>query len=116
MAMVSRAHSILGDDTQRAAYDEARRSASAKAGTMEQGGTSDTVDIDDMQWDGSAGNFYHSCRCGGRHVLHPDDMDDSGHIIVPCDGCSLLIAVEYDIDTDSSTASTTETQNTNQKG
>jgi len=102
MAIVSHAHSVLGDGEQRQAYDEARRSASAKAGTHEQGGAADTVDLDDMQWEGNQGYYYHNCRCGGRHVLQPGDMDESGHVIVPCDGCSLLIAVEFDIDSDAS--------------
>ena len=110
MAIVGRAHSVLGDKSQRQQYDEARRSAAAKAGTHEQGGAADTIDLDDMQWDGAKGHFYHACRCGGQHVLHPDDMDESGHVIVPCDGCSLLVAVEYDIESDASDASGSQQQ------
>jgi curved DNA-binding protein CbpA len=102
MSSISEAFSTLGDSARRQAYDAARRSTAAKASTAEQGAAADSMDLDELEWDGTDRVFFHSCRCGGMYRLRTEDMDDSGHIIIPCNGCSLLLGVEYDVDSESS--------------
>ena len=77
---------MLSDDEKRAAYDAAVSKAAARAGTAEQGGSADTVDLEDMQWDGMSSSFFQECRCGGRYALMESSMPACGPVLVPCNG------------------------------
>jgi diphthamide biosynthesis protein 4 len=54
------------------------------------------VDLDEMDYDESAGTFSLPCRCSGSYVIREQDMEH-GVDIASCDNCSLIIRVLYDV-------------------
>ncbi|KAK8138686.1 Heat shock protein DnaJ [Apiospora sp. TS-2023a] len=65
----------------------------------------ETVDLDDLSWDGKRGMYYRSCRCGQKRGFRfrEDDLEESGEdgeLMVECTGCSLSLKVLFEEVTD----------------
>ncbi|KAK7951512.1 uncharacterized protein PG986_007240 [Apiospora aurea] len=65
----------------------------------------ETVDLDDLSWDGKRGMYYRSCRCGQSRGFRfrEDDLEESGEdgeLMVECSGCSLSLKVLFEEVTD----------------
>ncbi|KAK8114717.1 diphthamide biosynthesis protein 4 [Apiospora kogelbergensis] len=65
----------------------------------------ETVDLDDLSWDGKRGMYYRSCRCGQKRGFRfkEDDLEESGEdgeLLVECSGCSLSLKVLFEEVTD----------------
>ncbi|KAK6841869.1 hypothetical protein PG990_006137 [Apiospora arundinis] len=65
----------------------------------------ETVDLDDLSWDGKRGMYYRSCRCGLKRGFRfkEDDLEESGEdgeLLVECSGCSLSLKVLFEEVTD----------------
>ncbi|KAK8049492.1 hypothetical protein PG994_011222 [Apiospora phragmitis] len=61
----------------------------------------ETVDLDDLSWDGKRGMYYRSCRCGQKRGFRfrEDDLEESGEdgeLMVECSGCSLSLKVLFE--------------------
>jgi diphthamide biosynthesis protein 4 len=80
---------------------------SGAGGGPRRGAEVETVDLDDLTWDGRAGTYHRSChRCGAArgYALTEDDLDAAaggddgtggGEVLVQCTGCSLWLRVLF---------------------
>ncbi|KAI1859745.1 hypothetical protein JX265_010194 [Neoarthrinium moseri] len=72
-------------------------STAAKAG----GSGTETVDLDDMRWDGRAQVYHRTCgRCGTKRgycfrELDLEEVGEEGELMVQCIGCSLWLRVLF---------------------
>ncbi|KAJ2400290.1 DnaJ sub C member 24 [Coemansia sp. RSA 2559] len=82
---------VLSDPARRREYDKQRGTQVS----MARGVVQDEVDLDDMDFDKSAGVFSFPCRCSAQYEIGEDDLEE-GREIAPCSGCSLKIRVLYD--------------------
>ena len=67
----------------------------------------DVVDLSDMQHDEKELVYYRSCRCGRQksYLVSERELEkriEDGEVDVGCDGCSLLIRVEFGVTNDDS--------------
>lgn len=57
------------------------------------------MDVADCSSEGGTpcGTYYsHPCRCGSQHMVHESELPGgSTSLLVPCDGCSLVIRVHH---------------------
>lgn len=82
------AYAVLQDNTTRAEYDR-QLALQAEASMV---AVSDELTLDDLQVDEGTRNA--PCRCGGHFVLGDADLKLGLHtILLPCDTCSLLVAL-----------------------
>lgn len=87
------------------------KAAHGSGGGRGPGAEVETVDLDDLTWDGRAGVYYRSChRCGAArgYSLTEDDLDAAagadddgsadggGELMVQCTGCSLWLRVLFE--------------------
>lgn len=83
-----------------------RNNTSAQSQTHHEFKTGvETVDLDDLSWDGKRGIYYRSCRCGQVRGFRfrEDDLEESGEdgeLMVECSGCSLSLKVLFEEVTD----------------
>ncbi|ETS87728.1 hypothetical protein PFICI_01556 [Pestalotiopsis fici W106-1] len=62
----------------------------------------ETVDLDDVKWDGKRQVYHHTCgRCGTDRgycfrELDLDEVGEDGELMVQCTGCSLWLRVLFD--------------------
>jgi diphthamide biosynthesis protein 4 len=62
----------------------------------------ETVDLDDVKWDGRRQVYHHACaRCGNERgycfrELDLDEVGEDGELMVQCTGCSLWLRVLFD--------------------
>lgn len=83
------AYTVLQDAVTRAEYDR-QLALQAEAGMV---AVSDDLTLDDLQ-ESTDGTRAAACRCGGHFVLGDADLKLGLHtILLPCDTCSLLVAV-----------------------
>lgn len=54
------------------------------------------VDLDDMEFDESAGAYTTGCRCGGSYRITEDQLEE-GFDATVCDGCSCVVVVLYEL-------------------
>ena len=103
---ISLAYHILGDDKLRADYD--RRRALEIAARRKENEQSDhfsgieMIDLDDMIYDEKLNMFYRGCRCGKERGFSASESqleanEDSGEIVIGCQGCSLWLKVLFDV-------------------
>ncbi|KAK7908105.1 hypothetical protein PG985_015408 [Apiospora marii] len=124
---ITHAYTVLSDTKQRREYTRnlqtrtttsTSASASTSTSTSSRNNTSarsqthhefktgvETVDLDDLSWDGKRGMYYRSCRCGQARGFRfrEDDLDESGEdgeLMVECSGCSLSLKVLFEEVTD----------------
>ncbi len=84
------AYTILQDDIARTEYDR-QLALQAEASMV---AVSDELELDDMDVS-DEGVHTTTCRCGGHFVLPGKDLElGLARILLPCDTCSLLIAVQ----------------------
>eukprot|EP01095_Lingulamoeba_sp_RSL-Kostka_P015992 TRINITY_DN758_c1_g4_i1.p1 TRINITY_DN758_c1_g4~~TRINITY_DN758_c1_g4_i1.p1 ORF type:complete len:145 (-),score=51.52 TRINITY_DN758_c1_g4_i1:224-658(-) len=86
---IQHAYSILKDVDLKNKYDEQLLS--------EDPNISDEVDINDMNFVGDS--FEYDCRCGYKYIILEDDLSQ-GYDTVQCSGCSLLIKVLFEYDSE----------------
>ena len=60
----------------------------------------DVVDLDDLDYDETAGLWFRSCRCGQERafIVTEDELDEDaryGELITGCRGCSLWLKVLF---------------------
>lgn len=63
------------------------------------------IDLEDMEFDETARQFYRSCRCGkekGYIVSEAqlEECEDDGEITIGCQGCSLWLTVGFAVSVD----------------
>lgn len=61
---------------------------------------SQEVDLDDMEYDEDTGTYYYDCRCGEGYHVTEDQLSENIDVLT-CTGCSLLIKVLYQLQSDS---------------
>ncbi|KAL1884257.1 hypothetical protein VTK73DRAFT_3241 [Phialemonium thermophilum] len=101
------AFAVLSDPRRRAEYDQARRLNASVAGNDTLGGLRtefqtgiEVADLDDLDSDAAAGEWFRACRCGnprGFRVTEPDleDAAEIGEVMVGCQDCSLWLRVHF---------------------
>ena len=56
----------------------------------------DEIEIEDMTYDEKLQIYHYPCPCGDRFEVSIDDLRD-GQDIAPCQSCSLMIRVIYEV-------------------
>ncbi|KAJ3221125.1 Diphthamide biosynthesis protein 4, partial [Clydaea vesicula] len=56
----------------------------------------DSVDLDDMELNEEKMEYTYNCRCGNLFILTYQDLE-FGFNQVNCEGCSLILKVDYDV-------------------
>lgn len=122
---ITHAYTVLSDTKQRREYTrnlQTRTTTSTSTSTRTSSSSSnntsarsqthhefktgvETVDLDDLSWDGKRGMYYRSCRCGQARGFRfrEDDLEESGEdgeLMVECSGCSLSLKVLFEEVTD----------------
>ncbi|KAI9739646.1 MAG: hypothetical protein M1834_006364 [Cirrosporium novae-zelandiae] len=101
---VTAAYKVLSDPRLRAEYDKDLRLKCPSWGstTYEQVFHTglEIVDLDDLMYDESSGEWFRSCRCGEKKgfVLRENDLEEeatTGEIISGCRSCSLWLKVLF---------------------
>ena len=99
---------ILGDPVSRRRYDISSDGMSGTKYTLflppmlestleERPAISQEVDLEEMQYDETAGSFTLLCRCGGKYTVFEDELEENIDVI-GCSGCSLSIRVLFEAD------------------
>lgn len=60
--------------------------------------SSETLDLDDLEYSESSQTWSKHCRCGGIYVLTEPQLEETtvaGEVFVACKGCSLCIRVVF---------------------
>ncbi|KAH0563319.1 hypothetical protein GP486_002112 [Trichoglossum hirsutum] len=62
----------------------------------------ETVDLDDLEFDGNRGVWYRSCRCGDERGFLVSENQlaeeaNNGEIIAGCQGCSLWLRIQFEV-------------------
>jgi curved DNA-binding protein CbpA len=98
---ISEAFRVLTSPRLRLEYNE-YLARSHRAGPGEQTFQTgiENVDLDDLDFDASAGRWSRSCRCGnpkGFSFAESDleEVEDEGNLIVGCQDCSLWLKVHF---------------------
>ncbi|ETW08709.1 hypothetical protein H310_01235 [Aphanomyces invadans] len=84
------AYQVLRDVESRKRYDQSLAEATLRS----QLRISDEVSLDAFSFDADDALYTLVCRCGEHYVLTVDEVEDFVDT-VPCEGCSLVIRVEY---------------------
>ena len=105
---IAHAYRILSNASLRADYDRTLLFDSLSAPDQNPStlkdpsfyAASETIDLDDMQFDTQQGVYYRSCRCGRdrAYVVRDEDLEAharGGDISVGCEGCSLWVRIEF---------------------
>lgn len=98
---ISQAFAVLFDPRQRAAYEQSLRSpATAAPGASDFQTGVESVDLDDLEYDEDAGEWYRACRCGNvrGYAFTVGDLEDEaecGELMVGCLDCSLWLRVHF---------------------
>ncbi|KAK4193349.1 Diphthamide biosynthesis protein 4 [Podospora australis] len=109
---ISLAYATLSSPALRENYDKAlllQRQNKAQAPSNFQTGI-ETTDLDDLDYDEAASEWYRSCRCGNPrgYLFGEDDLEeaaDLGELMVGCADCSLWLRVHFAVvDDDEETA------------
>ena len=109
---ITQAYRVLGTTYSREAYTcKLLASRTPFTGPLRnvhdfQGGV-EVVDLSDMQYDEQEHVYYRSCRCGRQksYLVSETELEErigDGEVDVGCDGCSLLIRVEFGVTNDDS--------------
>lgn len=91
---VQQAWEVLRDEGRRAQYDEQRRAFRRKNRVH----VTEQIEAEAMELlpdqGGEEGSLFWPCRCGGRYVLAPADVD-LGISIIGCSNCSFFVEVLF---------------------
>jgi DnaJ-class molecular chaperone len=99
---ISTAYAVLSSPQQRAEYDNLlltqSQSLSPSLPTFQTG--IENIDLDDLDFDAKAGEWFRSCRCGNPRGYRFGEIDleeaaDYGEVMVGCADCSLWLRVHF---------------------
>ncbi|ORY62331.1 uncharacterized protein BCR38DRAFT_347075 [Pseudomassariella vexata] len=113
---ITHAYTVLSDSKQRREYTrslQTRTRTTTTSSSTRNGKTTtrtqchsfqtgvETVDLDDLSWDGKRGVYYWSCRCGNPRgfcfrEMDLDEVGEEGELMVECAGCSLWLKVLFE--------------------
>eukprot|EP00300_Choanocystis_sp_HF-7_P027416 c3251_g1_i1.p1 GENE.c3251_g1_i1~~c3251_g1_i1.p1 ORF type:complete len:142 (+),score=19.96 c3251_g1_i1:30-455(+) len=91
---IQRAWEVLRDDELRREYDEEIKAQETLRSRVQL-----TVKESEMAVDEAEGFLWYECRCGGRYIIHPDELDQ-GFDHTQCEFCSFVICVSRESTTD----------------
>ncbi|KAL1304875.1 hypothetical protein AAFC00_003798 [Neodothiora populina] len=105
---ITLAYKTLAEPAAKAAYDrELRLSQAARdKGTDKISYTGLViVDLDDLDYDETTGDWWRGCRCGQEQgfIVTENDLEKeskSGELIIGCRGCSLWLKVLFGVEED----------------
>ncbi|TQS36622.1 hypothetical protein Golomagni_02921 [Golovinomyces magnicellulatus] len=95
---ITQAYSTLLDPVSRAKYNHELQLRRQDPNIQSEKTESETVDLDDLEYESSNGTWHRSCRCGAEEGFFVQEGDleaaaEDGEIIVECKGCSLWLKV-----------------------